>query len=118
MTTIFEKVSAALSTLSPAIPFRGEIFLTESADSLPDVFITYSLISAPRALSADNAERERLYRVQVTINVRAGLNALPSVPAAMAAAGFERANDRQLPFDNVSRHFRVAQDYTYLENQT
>ncbi len=116
MTTIFERVKTALGTLSPAIPHRAEVFFTDSGDALPDVFITYALISAPPTLSADNTERERMYRIQVTINARAGLNNLPSVPAAMIAAGFVRANERQLPFDAVSRHFRVAQDFIYTES--
>lgn len=117
MTSIFERVAGALGTLSPAVPYRAEVFLTDSGDDLPNLFITYALVSSPPVLSADNAEVERTYRVQITINTRAGLNSLPAVKPAMVEAGFIPSSFRQLPFDPVSRHFRMAHDYIYLENQ-
>jgi len=117
MTSIFQRVAGALGTLSPAVPYRAEVFLTDSGDDLPDLFITYSLISAPPVLSADNAETLRTYRVQITINARAGLLSLPLVKQAMVAADFIPSAFRQLPFDPVSRHFRMAQDYIFIENQ-
>ena len=109
MTTIFELVNDALATLSP-IPFALKPFL--STGSLPDVFIDYQLIDGSPEQSADNAETERSYLVQVTTWSINGLVVLPDVASAMVAAGFQRSTERQLPKDG--EHFGLAQDYVYF----
>ena len=95
MTTIFEKSAAALATLSPAVP----IALAPYKGALPDLFITYQLIDSPREQSADNAETERSYLVQVSTWSKAGLVNLPNVDAGRSAAGFLKGSQRQLPQD-------------------
>ena len=115
MTTIFERVSTALTSLSPAISFAQGAYLTSNNADLPDTFIVYQLISGVPEQHADDAETQRTYRVQVSIYSRSGLVSLPSVDAAMLAASFTKGPERQLPFDRETRHFGLAKDYYYLE---
>jgi hypothetical protein len=115
MTTIFERVETALDTLSPAVPHAMSRYLTANNADLPDTFIVYQLIGGAPEQHADDAETQRTYRVQVSIYAREGLVALPDVDAAMTAAGFTEGPERQLPFDEKTRHFGLAKDYFYLE---
>jgi len=114
MTSIFTRTANALATLAPAIPYALAPYQTTGA-ALPDVFIAYQLITSPAEEHADDAETQRLYRVQVTIWSRAGLAVLPNVDTAMVTAGFMKSDERQLPRDPTSLHFGLAKDYTYLE---
>jgi len=116
MTTIFERVATALGTLSPAIPFGLDDYLTSSGGELPDTFISFYLVDGTGAQHADNSETLREYTVQVSIFARAGLVSLPNVDAAMLAAGFTKGPERQLPRDATTRHFGLAKDYNYLED--
>jgi hypothetical protein len=109
---IYELVKAALASLSPAVPFALAPF--KGTGALPDQYIAYQLIGSPPEQSADNAETERSYLVQVTIWSRAGLAVLPNVDAAMSAAGFQKGNQRQLPQDSKTGHYGLATDYVYL----
>jgi hypothetical protein len=117
MATIFERVSTALSSLSPSIPNALGQYLSASGAELPDMFIVYSLISGAPEQHADDAETLRTYEVQISIFARGGLIALPSVDAAMLAQGFAKGPERQLPYDRETRHFGLAKDYYYLEQQ-
>ncbi len=110
MTTIFERVNTALASLSPAVAFA----LKPYEGDLPATFIEYELINSPREQSADNVETLRSYQIQVSIWDTTGLVALPNVEAAMAAQGFQKANERQLPKDQETGHFGIAKDFTYL----
>lgn len=116
MTTIFERTATVLSGLSPAIPYALGQYLTASGADLPDTFIVYTLVDGSPAQVADDAETHRSYRVQVSIYSRSGLVSLPAVDTAMLAAGFTRGPERQLPYDQESRHFGLAKDYFYLES--
>lgn len=116
MTTIFERVNTALSTLSPAIPFGMKPYKDLGA-ALPDTFIDYQLVSGFPEQHADNAETERSYTVQVTIWNTGGLVVLPDVNGAMLAQGFQRSAERPLPQDPQTGHYGLARDYTYLESQ-
>jgi hypothetical protein len=102
MTTVFEHVKTALGTLSPAVGGGG---------GGP----TRQLIGSPDEQSADNAETQRSYLVQVTAWSRAGLASLPNVDAAMLAAGFFKRDQRQVPQDRETGHYGLATDYVYLE---
>lgn len=116
MTTIFERVENALATLSPAVPVVYKRYLTGSGQSLPDVFIAYSLISSPAEEHADDTETLRSYTVQVAIYKIYSLVGMPDVDAAMLAAGFEKGIQRELPEDPApGGHFGLATEYTYLE---
>jgi hypothetical protein len=113
MTTIFERVSSALSTVSPLVPFSVAPYL--SADgSLPDVFISYQLITSNPEQHADNAETSRSSLVQINLFARAGFVSMPNVLPAMTLAGFQRSAVRQLPKQD-SGHFGLAEDYVYHE---
>lgn len=115
MTTIFELVNNALTTLSPAVPFAMSTYLTQTGAALPDQYLVYQLISAVPEDHADNIETHRTYRVQISIMSRSGLAVLPAVDAAMVAAGFALGPWRSLPYDDEHKHFGIAKDYFYLE---
>jgi len=115
MTTIFERVTTALNTLSPAVPFALAPYLTEAGGDVPDTFIAFQLISGNPEQSADDAETQCSYVVQISIYSRSGLVSLPDVNTAMSAAGFQKSNERQLPKDPETGHFGLAKDYVYLE---
>jgi hypothetical protein len=111
MTTIFERVESALDTLAP-IPYAAAPY--KSTAALPDTYLAYQLIDGSPEQSADDAETERSYLVQVSIYSRGGLVSLPDVDTAMTAAGFEKSNERQLPQDQATGHYGLAKDYVYL----
>lgn len=113
MTTIFERVTTALNTLSPAVPFALAPY--KSTTDLPSTYITYQLISGNPEQAADDAETQRSYTVQITIWSKSGLVTLPDVNTAMLSAGFQKSNERQLPQDTVTGHYGLAKDFVYLE---
>jgi len=114
MTSIFARVSDALETLSPAVPYALAPYL--SADgTLPDTYLAYQLVVSPPEQHADDAETERSYLIQVSIYSRSGLDSLPKVDGAMTAAGFQKGNSRQLMKDPETGHFGLAKEYRYLE---
>jgi hypothetical protein len=111
MTTIFEKVYAALNGITPAVAFGQDTYL--STGELPDQYLVYSLVTSPPEQHANNAETERSYRIQVSIYSRTGLVTIPNVDAAMVAAGFIKGPWRNLPYDPDTGHFGLAKDYIY-----
>lgn len=113
MTNIFTRTNDALATLSPAIPFAMDTYL--STGEWPDTFIVYTLISGTPEDHADNVEIVRSYRVQVSIMSRNGLASLPDVDSAMIAAGFMKGPERALPKDKDTSHYGLAKDYFYTE---
>jgi hypothetical protein len=110
MTTIFERVTTALNTLSPAVPFA----LAPYKGILPATFIVYQLIDGTPEQSADGVETERSYTIQISIYSTAGLIALPHVDGAMIAAGFQKGSERQLPQNVETGHYGLATDYHYI----
>jgi len=112
MTTIFERVTTALNTLSPAVPFALAPY--KSTGTLPATFIAYQMIDGSPEQSADGIETERSYLIQVSIYSTVGLVTLPNVDAAMLAAGFQKGSERQLPQDIETGHYGLAKDFTYL----
>ena len=115
MTTIFERVTTALNSITPAIPFALGQYLTANNADLPDTFLVYSEVSGVPEAHADNVETHRTYRIQVSIYARSGLVSLPLVDAAMLAQGFTKGPERQLPYNAETRHFGLARDYFYLD---
>jgi hypothetical protein len=111
MPTIFERVSTALATLSPVIPYALAPYLSNA--EFPDTFIVYQLIDSVPVIQADNVEVSRSKTIQVTIYSRAGLVNIPNVDAAMLAAGFMKSAERQIPKDED--HHALALDYVYYE---
>jgi hypothetical protein len=113
MTTIFERVTTALNTISPAVPFA----LAPYKGTLPGTFMAYQMIAGAPEQSADGSETERSYTVQISIYKTAGLISLPDTDSAMIAAGFQKGNERQLPQDPETGHFGIAKEYHYLETK-
>jgi len=114
MTTIFELVATALNALSPTVPYGLGTYLCDG--ELPDQYLAYSLIDGVPEQHADNVEKHRSYRVQVSIFSRSGLAVLPGVDAAMLAAGFTKGPEHQLDRDDESGHYGLAKDYFYLSS--
>jgi hypothetical protein len=116
MTTIWERAYTALSALG--VPLAANRYLPGSdEEELPDRFIVYQLISSPPELHADNVEKYRSYRLQVTVWDRNGLVSLPDVAGAMLAAGFGRGPIRELPYVESTRHFGLAYEFLFLEEE-
>jgi len=116
MTTIWEMTSTALSGLG--VPLAANRYLPASDEQeLPDQFIVYQLISSPPELHADDVEKYRSYRMQVTVWDRDGLVSLPDVAGVMLAAGFTRGPLRELPYVESTRHFGLAFEFLYLEEE-
>jgi hypothetical protein len=113
MTTIFEHVETALGTISPAVPYA----LAPYKGTLPDAFIVHQLIGSPVEQSADNAETERSYTVQVTLWDKAGIPSTTKVDAAMIAAGFQKSDVRQVPQDAQTHHYGLAVEFVYIESK-
>jgi hypothetical protein len=116
VTTIFERTASALAGLG--IPAVANRYLPASPEKeLPNRFIVYQLISSPPEQHADNVEKARSYRMQVTIWDRNGLISLPDIPGAMVSAGFMRGPVRELPYVESTRHFGLLYEFLYLEEE-
>lgn len=111
--SIWERVVAALTGLG--VPMAANVYVAPTAGELPDLYLVYFLVSSPPEQHADDAEILRSYRMQVTIYNRAGLASLPDVDGSMVAAGFTRGPQRELPYNQLTRHFGLALEYVYLE---
>jgi hypothetical protein len=113
MTTIFQRVNAALSTISPAVshsaaPYKGD---------LPVAYITHQLINSPPEQHADNVEIERSYTIQISMWNKTDIPSESSVDTAMLVAGFMKGDVRQLPQDPQTHHYGLAIEYFYLETK-
>jgi hypothetical protein len=115
VTTIFEKVEAALNALSPAVPWMYKQYLTASGAALPDTYLVYSLVSSPAQEHADDVESLRTYTVQVSTYKVSSMVGRPGVEAVMVSAGFMAGNQRETSNYPDSTHFGLSQEFTYLE---
>ena len=115
MTTIFERTATALATIAPAIPHALGQLLTPAGVALPATFIVYQEITGDPEQHADDAEIARTYRIQVSIYSKGGLVTLPDVDTAMLGQGFRKGPERQLPYNQETKHFGLAKDYFYLD---
>ena len=113
-TTIWERVKTALDTLA-TVPAAAGVYISATPEALPDLYIVYFLVVSVPELHADNAEQLRTETVQVTVFSRSGLAGLPDVDTAMTAAGFTRGPIRELPYNQLTRHYGLAYEYHYLE---
>lgn len=111
--TIWEIAKTALDTLG--LPVAANVYLSATGDALPDTYLVYFLVSSPPLMHADDFEILRSYRVQVTAYSRTGLATLPDISAAMVAAGFSRSGQRELPYNQQTRHYALALDFIYIE---
>ena len=103
----------ALDTLD-GVPYGLDVLDGE----LPDLYLTYVLLSSNPGQHADNLETERLFRIQVSIYSRDDFTSMPDVDGAMTAVGFSKSDWRSLPYSTESGHHGLAKDYTILLNQT
>lgn len=115
MSSIWETISSALTSLS--IPMAPGKYITASGVDLPDEFIVYTLVSSPPEQHADNVETMRSYLVQISYFNRDGLAEMPDIRTAMKSAGFMRGAERDLPYDEVTRHFGLALEFVYIESE-
>ena len=115
MSSIWEITKNALTGLG--VPIAANRYLVQSGQQLPDQYIIYQLISSPPELHADNSEKYRTYRMQVTIWDRTGLANLPNISGSMIAAGFGRGPIRELPYVEATKHFGLAYEFLYLEEE-
>ena len=115
MTTIWERTVSALTGLS--VDMAANVMIQATADALPDQYIVYQLISSPPEQHGDNVERLRTYRMQVAFYDRAGLATMPAIPAAMVTAGFSKSMYRELPYNEITRHYGLAMEFLYLEEE-
>ncbi len=111
--SIWERVVAALTSL--AVPMAANVYIATTGAELPDLYLAYFLVSSPPEQHADDEETLRSYRMQISVYNRAGLASLPDVDSAMVAAGFSRGPQRELPYNQLTRHFGLALEYVYLE---
>jgi hypothetical protein len=114
-TSIWARTKTALTGLG--VPIAANRYLVSTGQQLPDQYIIYQLISSPPELYADNVEKYRSYRMQVTIWDRSGLANLPDIAGSMVAAGFGRGPFRELPYVESTRHYGLAYDFFYLEEE-
>ncbi len=110
--TIWSQVATALAGIT--IPKAASLYVP-AAGELPDQYLVYFLVSSPPELHADNLEKLRSNRVQVSIYSRSGLTGLPDVSTPMVAAGFARGPMRELPYNQLTRHFALALEFIILE---
>lgn len=112
MTTIWELTEDALDGLG--VSLAANVMQSQTGTALPDQFIVYQLISSPPAQAADDAETLRSYRMQVAVYNRAGLISLPDIEGAMVTAGFRKSMYRELPYNQLTRHYGLAMEFNYL----
>lgn len=113
--TIWERIAAALSGLT--VPVCAGAW-TGTTKTIPATYVVYSLVVSVPEAHADDREALRSYQVQVSVYSRAGLVGLPDIDSAMIAAGFVPGAQRELPFDQQTRHYGIALEYEYLEDKS
>ena len=111
--SIWELTKTALDTLG--VPVAANVYIAATNAELPDLYLVYFLVSSTPEQHADNVEKIRGNRVQVSAFTRTTLATLPDVSAAMVAAGFARGPTRELPYSQQTRHFGLAMDFIYVE---
>jgi hypothetical protein len=114
MSNIFDDANATLVSLN--VPYAYKVYLPETGVELPNTFLTYFLITDVPVQFADNQMTEERNHIQVSVYSRTGFtgNLLDRIHAAMESAGFMRGPVTDLPFDQVTRHFGLALEYSKL----
>lgn len=115
MMDIWSATSTALTGLG--LPMAANQYLIATGADYPDAFLVYTLISDPPAQHAENVETLRRYRMQVSYFSRSGLSGMPGIEGAMIAAGFTRLPGRELPYNPETRHFGMALEFYFLDEE-
>jgi hypothetical protein len=113
MTTIWERTATAITTITQ--PKAANFYQAATGADLPDIFLVYFLVDSLPEQHADDGEKLRSWRMQLTWYSRAGLAGLPDIDTLMLAAGFTRGPQRELPYNQLTRHFGLALEYVYLD---
>jgi hypothetical protein len=115
MSNVYVLTENAIATLG--IDYAADAERDDVAESLPDEFIVYKEVTATPLQSADDAETEREYVMQVSYFSRGGLVGLPDVEGAMLAQGFRFTGDVPLEYDTETGHYGLAKEFSILINQ-
>jgi hypothetical protein len=111
----YELTKTALDTLT-GWQYAANAFLSDEANPLPDEYIVSKMVSNPVVQNADNEAKLRFVRMQLSIFKKDGLIDLPDTDTAMKAQGFSVSDETELPFNDKTRHFGIAREYTiYIE---
>lgn len=94
-------------------PLAADQYLTTGSAELPNQYLVYQLISAPVEQFADNVEKQRSYRMQVSAYSRSGFTSLPDIAAAMVAAGWMPGPIRPIPYNPATRHYGLVMEFVY-----
>ncbi|GAP11745.1 hypothetical protein BECAL_02938 [Bellilinea caldifistulae] len=113
--TIWERIYNALAPLG--LPMAAGAMIVDSESERPDTYLVYFLVSSPPVQHADDNETLRSYLVQVSVYSRNGLKNLPDIAGAMKTAGFTQGARRELPYNPETRHYGLAMDFNYLEEE-
>lgn len=110
---IWQRTKEALQPLG--VPMAQNRYVSDTPGALPELFLTYILVSAPQVQAADNNVTVRRYRMQVNTYSCTGMSAMPDVESAMRAAGFTAGDPLELPYNEKTGHFGLAQDFFFFE---
>jgi hypothetical protein len=115
--TIWERMVTALTPLG--LPIAANAWLPDSGADIPAAYLAYFVVSSPPEQAADNVETLRSYRVQVSFYSETGFTKaqIMALDTAMTGAGFTRGSLHELPYDTNSRHFGLALEYVFLEEE-
>lgn len=111
--TIWERITSALTGLG--ITMAANVLIVASEAERPDEYLVYMVVTSPPEQFADNQETMRSYTVQVTYYNRNGLAGMPDISGLMESAGFTPGAQRELPYNQQTRHFGYALDFIYVE---
>ncbi len=116
MTTTYELVEQVLNGLG--LPFGMDEYIPDDPTGLPDTYLVYSIYLDDHIQHADNKDTLRTAYVQVLYFSRQGLATMPDIDAAFEAAGFINGRHTKLTYAPDSKHFGLALEYSYLEEQS
>lgn len=107
--TIWERVEDALTSIG--VPYKADVYVPSSGGALPAAYIVYFLVSSPPIQHADDVEKLRMYRVQVSYYSKTGMVGMPGIKAAMVAAGFMPGPMTTIPYNQQTGHYGLALEY-------
>lgn len=113
--SIWTDTYTAISGLG--VPISANTLIIATGADWPDTYLVYQEVSSVSAEHADNDEKIRSRRMQVAGYCRTGLDGLPDVVAAMTAAGFFHGPDRELPYNEDTRHYGLVMEFVKLTEE-
>jgi hypothetical protein len=115
--TIWSRTASALAPMG--LPVAANQYLPATGTDFPEQYLVYRLISSPPEQHADNREISRSYVMQVTLFSCSGFDdlLLASLHQAMTGAGFTRGPMRELPYNLPTRHYGLALEFNFSEDE-